>query len=593
MSWDRVIQDSDEDEPLIEEDILTSIDPLQGHESPIQQHYNLGANHQEHYPIEHQDVSTEPQLSVNFDQFLQSQEGQHTTLNSSQQRREERWIPSTGEGGVGSIGACGQHVSVFKLTRLGTGAMMTEIGLAQQRLFDDEASSVVQRLPSTATAYSSEISQPGSFPTGPNYPYQQTNEVANDVSDSVKRVVYPSYEATQLVPSVQSVQAHGYEYSTPAASTTVDSPLGGYGETISYPATIQTADGLRAQPSQKATQRSKSLQSQPYSPHDTEPLSSVASPGVSRTKSDNVRSGLMSPRYSEVDTHDELSLPAVSVEVTTVKKRGLPKMHSVPDNDDDDELAIIQSGSGQSKPEKRKPGRPPKVACIGDAALNNTVAVGAEISAADGVTVTEPEVPVKAVPKETKKKKVRRSKTADALMQKSRMVDDDDVIWVDSKPIQVETKKPDAPPSEETPMTEDKPQSNQPEEKPAPKKRGRKRKMVSEQLTTEAESSKENQAPDAPAASGIPMKKAAEPTPEPPIPEPQEPVPANSAEQPPQPDVSSKQQTDPLPQTPQADTKTRKGPGAHSPISSTSKVPYRVGLSKRARIAPLLKVVRK
>jgi hypothetical protein len=37
----------------------------------------------------------------------------------------------------------------------------------------------------------------------------------------------------------------------------------------------------------------------------------------------------------------------------------------------------------------------------------------------------------------------------------------------------------------------------------------------------------------------------------------------------------------------------RKGPDKHSPIARTSKVPFRVGLSRKARIAPLLKVVRK
>ena len=36
-----------------------------------------------------------------------------------------------------------------------------------------------------------------------------------------------------------------------------------------------------------------------------------------------------------------------------------------------------------------------------------------------------------------------------------------------------------------------------------------------------------------------------------------------------------------------------KGPNKHSPISKTSKAPFRVGLSRRARITPLLKVVRK
>ena len=43
---------------------------------------------------------------------------------------------------------------------------------------------------------------------------------------------------------------------------------------------------------------------------------------------------------------------------------------------------------------------------------------------------------------------------------------------------------------------------------------------------------------------------------------------------------------------PKAETPARKGPDKHSPISN-GKVTYRVGLSKRARIAPLLRIVRK
>ena len=69
------------------------------------------------------------------------------------------------------------------------------------------------------------------------------NEVTKVESNPVKKVVYPSYEATQLIPSIQ---AHGYEYSTPAASTTVDSPLGEYGETISYPTTVHITHESRA-----------------------------------------------------------------------------------------------------------------------------------------------------------------------------------------------------------------------------------------------------------------------------------------------------------------------------------------------------------
>lgn len=47
------------------------------------------------------------------------------------------------------------------------------------------------------------------------------------------------------------------------------------------------------------------------------------------------------------------------------------------------------------------------------------------------------------------------------------------------------------------------------------------------------------------------------------------------------------------PEPPTTPAKVEKGPDKHSPISIRNKVPYRVGLSRRARIAPLLKVVRK
>ncbi|MCJ1282902.1 hypothetical protein MMC26_002228 [Xylographa opegraphella] len=46
------------------------------------------------------------------------------------------------------------------------------------------------------------------------------------------------------------------------------------------------------------------------------------------------------------------------------------------------------------------------------------------------------------------------------------------------------------------------------------------------------------------------------------------------------------------PETPRKAGASGKGPGKHSPLN-TGKVPYRVGLSKRARIEPLLRVVRK
>lgn len=124
MSWDRVIQDSDEDEPLGDDGVeaLASVETLRGHKSPKQQLLdNLGHHvdeQQANYPIEQQaeEVGTEPDLGVNFDQFLQSQDTSQSAVTLSQQRREERWIPSAGDSGGGSIGTSKSQYRRFVTT---------------------------------------------------------------------------------------------------------------------------------------------------------------------------------------------------------------------------------------------------------------------------------------------------------------------------------------------------------------------------------------------------------------------------------------------------------------------------------------------
>lgn len=106
MSWDRVIQDSDEDEPLEGDGLPPPVEPLQHLES-AKQHDHVPANYTNHNANQHDSAPDEgifPRLNVNFDEFLQSQERNHAGLSSSQVRREERWIPSTSEGGSGSVG---------------------------------------------------------------------------------------------------------------------------------------------------------------------------------------------------------------------------------------------------------------------------------------------------------------------------------------------------------------------------------------------------------------------------------------------------------------------------------------------------------
>lgn len=108
MSLDRVIQDSDEDELSEGDDLSTSANPVHPSEPALQQEYqHAPAKNTIHNAVyEHgpaPDESIIPELSVDFDEFLQSQEKGQSMLSSSQQRREDKWIPST-EGGSGSVG---------------------------------------------------------------------------------------------------------------------------------------------------------------------------------------------------------------------------------------------------------------------------------------------------------------------------------------------------------------------------------------------------------------------------------------------------------------------------------------------------------
>lgn len=109
MSLVRVIQDSDEDEPFEGDDLPTSGNPPHLSEPALQQEYQHApaeqTTHNAVYEHGHApDESMLPQLNINFDEFLQSQEKGHSILSSSQQRREDRWIPSTSEGGSASVG---------------------------------------------------------------------------------------------------------------------------------------------------------------------------------------------------------------------------------------------------------------------------------------------------------------------------------------------------------------------------------------------------------------------------------------------------------------------------------------------------------
>lgn len=511
---------------------------------------------------------------------------------------------------------------------------MTDIGHAQRRLLDDDASSAGHFLPSTATPHLSEVSQSGSFPSVTNYPYHQMNEMVNDNYMSTRTVVEDSYQVTQLV---EPTHVNGYDYSTPATSNNVESPFDDPNEQVD---TLSTSVQLNHDtPSHKSTQRSKSMQSQLWSPHDTEPLSSVVSPRLSRSKSDNARSGLRSLQHSEGSAHDELALPMM-VPVTAAdtsalrKKRGRPKKQSLPEDDEDDELAAPRDyGFEMSKTaEERRPGLSPKtqetarqdaIEINGDADEPPTnevksrsgpglmvvlpVAFDGKSRSNDAGGSTESGT---ADTKRPKKKKVKRSKTASAVLDKPKGTDiDDDVIWLDSNPLQMDENKPTERADDPQRAPEAPPQVNnetpQVEEAPESRKRGRKRKKATDQLAAEANLAPEvhQQPPETetvlpdnaptteenPDSAPEPLDETKGPTQE-----------TKDTKPPPQQDSATNEV---FPHTPQrAEGKendpaiakgSHKGPTKHSPILSTTKVPYRVGLSKRARIAPLLKVVRK
>lgn len=110
----------------MEESAPTSIDAPQKYDPQWQQIDHASAEHENHTAIdEHRPSSNAgPQINVNFDDFLQSQEMAQTSISLSQQRREERWIPSTSDGGDGSIGKSGHIMD----TAYGRGPALDDIG---------------------------------------------------------------------------------------------------------------------------------------------------------------------------------------------------------------------------------------------------------------------------------------------------------------------------------------------------------------------------------------------------------------------------------------------------------------------------------
>ncbi|KAL2849577.1 hypothetical protein BJY01DRAFT_142484 [Aspergillus pseudoustus] len=604
MPFDMVIQDSDDDEELSPE--KTTRVPLTNH---VDQY---GA---ESLPAQ-QEVDNDSHIRVNFDQFLQSQDAAHTVLSPAQQRREDRWIPAVGR--VGSMGT-----------------MMKEIDIAQQRLFnDDHQAQYSYKNPPV------EFHEPGLEPThaediNQGYLPQEEALPANHISiasahDAVLRVELhgapPSDDWSQSAPSYNIFDSSNH---TPSNQLNRADFIRDSGITTQ----TELMQNLEAR-------RWASMQGAISSPHDTEPFSSIISPKAARVKSDNIAQNTIQPSTPSVD---ELALPATA-EMPKVEKRGRKKKHVAPADDEDDELShAVTHDTRPNKPEKRKPGRPPKTPKVSKAMSaeradapshpsgSPTIAEAPQIlpEASAECHIVPPQIfpdghtedpqmlphelntldqdmePPPKPKKQVGKKKVKRSKTTSVTLTKTVEPDvEDDVIWIDERPI--------APPEHEDQTN---PGKAGPDPAPVPKKRGRKRKKTAEQLENEAEIQaraevanpvEETNNPEElnvnlqkPGISVVLKNNTRNQTPditnpdlnlEQDTPEPQPPLllspTKESNDAPEQPPETPRKTTDPK-------TPSNKGPGKHSPISSTCKVPYRVGLSKKARIAPLLKIIKR
>ncbi|RMJ20881.1 hypothetical protein PHISP_08250, partial [Aspergillus sp. HF37] len=341
MEVNPVIKDSDDENDSLAGD-PPSLGPPQN-----QAAQDAAVNGNGDTPINHaQSQNGVPvQAEVDFDQFIQSPEALQPQQSSSQQQREERWIPSDGAGGR-SIGA-----------------VMMEIGLAQRQLVDDDSSYLVPTAP-----YAEPM--PAGLPYGANGMHngQETAGVesaglwhGDDLANGINQAggMLPAAYDPTLQPDGENV-SHGNDnantslsdhdfYQSNASYNIFDSSKHSADTSTGNPTTRQDNE----QATYKSPHRSKSMQATPYSPHDTEPFSSMVSPKLSRAKSDNAGAD----RCSSASASDELSGP-VTIEEPPKKRGRKTKQTS---EGQEEPRSHDRGATGQAaKPEKRKPGRPPK-----------------------------------------------------------------------------------------------------------------------------------------------------------------------------------------------------------------------------------------
>lgn len=274
--------------------------------------------------------------------------------------------------------------------------------------------------------------------------------------------------------------------------------------------------------------------------------------------------------------------------LSTKKKRGRPKKQDTSDAVDADIKTVSENVAEvmEQQSTKKKPGRPKK---------QETDTTVEQIAAVDQKqTIDEAESTTTAT--KPPKKKVKRSKTTSDIpnTKSDEMKAEQDVVWIETNPNDSATTEN---------HTADKIHAVATEEVKVPKKRGRKKKEVVEEPAATAAASTENQtvlqdisniqhqAPqEKQKGLDVEIDSSKDQAP------PDGVDTSNATNIPETPTVEIQSKNSKLIEekgvetpTPQDKTKSLK----QTPISSAGRVPFRVGLSRRARIAPLLKVVRK
>ncbi|KAL1971339.1 hypothetical protein VTN77DRAFT_291 [Rasamsonia byssochlamydoides] len=324
MPFQRVIQDSDDEEDACS-DVATSIDPLQDPSSQEDAPEDRGGH------------------NVDFDRFLQSESSVigDQGLTSSQQRREERWIPS--QNGSVSVAAL--------------------VSQRSQRHAGDLYSVDTQYTPIAGTADTMGIELPPTKKLKRDETMIDTDivrqdDTREDIESSPKR------RRTSTSYAMQDSDTKTYDGSEAAVSYNYFASLSPKGNTemsstmpfttpVGHP-TDQETEMLHLTPG-----RSKSLQPVYDSPPPTEPFSSFVSPQKKRSKSD-LTDRNPSPK-SLAAIQDEHHSSAETEITTTKRKRGRPKKQTVNEGAEEGLKAPPDdAANSQGQPNKRRPGRPRK-----------------------------------------------------------------------------------------------------------------------------------------------------------------------------------------------------------------------------------------